>query len=676
MQDWWRYEQWGAELETVLLRERQAGTTLTFFVDDGELHRHFSSSQEQPVESLVRAVGSKCQSESRSDLFGPVKRMMATWRLGDQTQPPPCLPLLALTVVAATEMRLEGGFSARAFYPRLVDLLKRGGLHVTPEQLSHSFDDVPPMWKALARWLERDASRGVLTLTPHAKFTRIGYSISQAIIRGSDRARLTTFFQSIGLQPNDPIDEGQLLTALRLWSTRGRGFTKRFEAAVNSDEALELVLPTLVSLAATWDGHVVATSGRRFLLIGLSLDLDEWSADWGLRVQQGLDADTLTFSDGSTVQLTVSEDGFTLYNTRGSFPPVRTTIGHKFDAEGRSTFAMYKPKAVTVLAYDLREARWIESAGIEPFTECVLVVSARRYPEVQSILRRAADDGWVEIRPDQTSSLIPGHVIVRNVSFNSREKFESAMSLTNPDLGEQIRPDPAPVPRLANGLKIDLGVSAGDHYIAGGEPDLILPLGETPRKIEVSLDGVETGLTTSDFPVPLRAITNLASAKHTVVADGRTLSFYVVDHLPDVSNFVRRSRGAGVGDWTDMLSEVRPNRRGTLVSVYGSATVWAIEYTGAARKVEKPPIPTWFGERGVGNPRSFAPVLDDRLAWLARTDGSRIIGLDRISSREPHFGHLDADSDALWQMIEVDADRFRHALLPIYLKAWKAKKSQ
>lgn len=597
---------------------------------------------------------------------------MAKWRLGTQDQPPPCLPLLALTVLAATEMRWEGGFSASAYYPRLVDLSERGGLAANRDQLSTSFDDIPPMWRALAEWLERQPDRGALAIPEYPNPARIGYSLSQAVIRGSDRARISTFFDAIDLEPGTQPHAEQLLRLLQLWAQRDRGLTRRFLAALGSSEADSLVLPTLMNLATAWDGNIVSTGGRRFLRFKLLLDLDEWKADWGLPLQEGLESDSVTFTDGSVVTLSRPDVGRRFYEFSGPIPSVQSTVGHRMEAEGESSYALYTPKDVTVLSYDFSEAMWVEVAGIEPFTDCILVIVCHRYSEVETVLREAADAGWSALRVRQDNQLIPGHVIVRNVVFTNEKRFAEALKGKDQILRDQIRPDPSPVPRLANGLKLRMPYATTKNYLAGGEPELILPMAGEPRQVDVTLNDLRQSFWTSDFPIPLRANSNLAPGKYTLVADGRALVFHIHDHAPDVSEVVDLEDERVLRDWTENLSTGEFGRR-KLLNVAGRATVWAVEFTGRATRVCKPHIPSWFSEAKLPEPTYFDPMPNERVAWFVKVDGSRVLNIERVASKPPNFSRLDSASESLWRLIAAsDTTQYAAALLPSYLKAWSS----
>lgn len=680
MTDMWNYDDWQRALAEEFVTSTRSNDPITMFIDQVEMSRLFSSVQPDPVVSLSRAVMDRCRLDLRSNVFGPIKLLMAQWRSGTRQGPPPCLPLLALTVIAATEMRWEGGFTPSAYYPRLVELTERGGLCADREQLSASFDDVPPMWISLVSWLDGQPDLGKLAFPKRPTPARIGYSLSQAIVRGSDRARISSFFDAIGLEPGSDPPAEQLLRLLRLWAQRDRGLTRRFLAALDSPEAVALVLPTLMNIASAWDGNVVTTSGRRFLRFRLALDLDEWTATWELPVQEGLETDSLVFSDGSVVAMTRLDSGSRFYELSGPVPTVRSTIGSRMEASGDTSFALYNPKDVTVLAYDLREARWIEVPGIEPFVECILVIAADRYSEVQAILREAADTKWSPLPPTQDKPLIPGHRIVRNVHFDNEHRFTAALSGKDEILRDQIRPDPSPQPRLANGLKLRNPHAGANNYLAGGEPDLLLPMAGKSRRVDVTFESrrIDGSLNvscqsfpTSDFPIPLRAKTNLEPGKHTLVADGRTFVFHIHDHAPDVSKIVDRDDTRSLQDWTENLPTGEFGRT-KLLNITGRATIWAVEFTGRAEKINKPRIPSWFADAEIPEPTYFVPTLSDRVVWLVKVDGTRVLNIERVASKPPNFRGLDPASESLWRLIAAsDTSHVTAALLPSYLKAWK-----
>ncbi|UNQ41320.1 hypothetical protein MPC38_08780 [Prescottella equi] len=666
----WSYDDWQRRLESSFLVSAGTSPTISFFVDSAELIKLYGAEQEDPATSLIRAVASQLALNKAFDLFARLKLRMARWRLDDQSSAPPVLPLLALSVLAATELHWETTLPANAYYQPVAELLARAGVRVETKHLASSFEDVPSMWEAVARWVEANPEIvGTIVLRKHKQYTRIGYSLSQAVIRGSDRARLTSFFDAIDLEADDIPEPEHMLRALRLWTARDRGFTTRFMVALLQDEAESLILPTVMQLARAWDGRVIATNGRRWLPVRLSIDLDEWAVSWAIRTESELKADTLTLDDGSRVDISWPEYG-PLYDVGGEMPPVASTISQPFKAVGDVSVARYSPKLVHVLAYDDRAARWVERSGIDPYETHLLVVAQARSQAVEQILRRGAERGWAIVKQRPEASLLPNWIIYRDVVFANGEAFKQAIAGTDISLTNAIRPDYSPVPRLANGLRLSIPLSGRHHYLQGGEPDLILPMEDSPRDVKVSLNGVAQAFRTSDFPIPLRATEPLPPGQHVLETEGRRLQFFVHSRMPGLGKAgPTRERDAGTA-WTDDVDtagsiDLRTLPRG------GRSFIWKLDDEGRARRVLEPEVPVWIASAGLPAPRRFSPDLSARDVWLVRVSGENLLGIERVGCSPPSFGELDYDSKQVWALVARRQDPVDDDLLLDYLAAWR-----
>ncbi|MDV6281495.1 hypothetical protein [Rhodococcus jostii] len=670
MSNAWSYDEWQRQLETDFITSVSSDSTISFFVDSDELRKLYGAAQVDPAESLTRAVASQLELGSESNLFVRLRRRLARWKLDSSPSAPPVLPLLVLSVLAATELQWDTQVASNAYYPRLAELFARVGVRVELAHLRHSFDDVPLMWEVVDQWVEGNPDVVArLSLRNHPYYRRIGYSLSQAVIRGSDRARLTSFFDAIDLDPTQMPDPDHLLRALQLWTTRERGFTKRFVVTVHSETAGQMIVPTLMQLASAWDGRVLATNGRRWLPIRLSLDLEEWSAGWVIRAQEGLKEDRLELENGARVDISWPEYG-PLYELDGDMPSVSKTIANRFKAAGHESLALHSPKSVHVLGYDDRAACWVECGGVEPYEEHVLVVAKSRQREVEQILHAGAERGSriVNQRPD--APLIPQWVIYRDVVFADSDAFSRAIDGKDRTLTNDLRPDHAPVPRLANGLPLKISLAGRHHYLQGGEPDLVLPMGEKSRTVAVSLDGSSQTFRTSDFPIPLRATEPLPVGRHVLEIEGRRLEFHIHAGMPELGRAGAIRDESELRSWTD---ELRTPVKATPRSLPrgGHAEMWTIDYTGVASRVVVPEIPAWLAESGLPTPRRFEPKTCERDVWFIRVSGNSVLGVTRIGTRSPDFRELDPKSHHLWTLILRTQTGSADPLMTNYLRAWK-----
>lgn len=664
----WTYDEWQIQLAKQYLEPMPTPVPITLSIDREELQRNFGADQDDPAVSLTRAVASKLSLRQPTGVFD--RLLWEEARVEPQPGPPPYLPLLALTILAASEMGGNNEFAPHAYYARLDDLFVAADTRVDMKYVEDSFDAVRQMWEKLASWVTSQPNLGSLTARNHGRHTKIGYSTSQALVRRSDRARLTSFFAAIDLSADGVPSEQQMLNALQLWCLRDRGFSRPFVKAIRDRDPDGQILPVLMQTAQTWDGNVVSASGRRWLPILLAVDLAEWTASWQIRWRPGLRADSLVVDDGKAVSLSEPDYG-DLFQLSGSLPPIAQSVGTHFKATGEESVAMHKPKDVYILAEDPRAAMWIEVPGLEPDEEHLLVVAPSRQAEVDAFLRAAAGVyshdrrrmSWL----GADNTLVPGWLIYRDCAF-SKDALEKAITLVGRSLISKLRPDHPPIPRLVNGLKLPVPFGRSKIYISGGEPDLLLPVGDGQRSVTACLDGASTQLLTSDFPITLRAMTSLEPGEHRLAVDGHVLTFRMAAVAPDFS--VGSAREVAVTPWSAEVDSA--SARGPDLVARGRLTeLWAVDFTGHAQLIEEPEAPRWLKEFGPGSPLSYQPALKAEIVFLVSVLRQRVRSVELVSARPPAFRHVDEDSAALWKLIDLTWPAARStSLVADFIAAW------
>ena len=123
--DPWSWETWAFELREHYFSRNFAGEPVTLSVDREELEVIAKGRLADPVDSLSAAVRSQVMPNFR---FGPVRRATDRWFRNQQREENPealcpSLPLLALNVLAASEMTSSGGQGAPNFYVPLRRML-------------------------------------------------------------------------------------------------------------------------------------------------------------------------------------------------------------------------------------------------------------------------------------------------------------------------------------------------------------------------------------------------------------------------------------------------------------------------------------------------------------------------------------------------------------------------
>ena len=151
--------------------------------------------------ALLRTVRPKLSLGDERHFFEPVRLDAVMWHsLRTTAAAPPFLPVLALTVLAASRMDESEAVAAFNYYHRLKEVLD-----ITFDPGPAFRDAVAQMFVMLDEWLtlHKGHFRGVSTISAHPQPAHVGYPLSQVLFRQSDRRQLTRFFRMYGLRPED-----------------------------------------------------------------------------------------------------------------------------------------------------------------------------------------------------------------------------------------------------------------------------------------------------------------------------------------------------------------------------------------------------------------------------------------------------------------------------------------
>jgi len=275
------YQHWQAALESEFFGPNAGGRTVLFHVDDGAAE--LIAEKYSLDVSLVEAVRSELRLDGNLPPYGKVafgarqhNRLPVP-----QATAPPTLPLLAVTVLAASRMVSDENFRSNAYYPRLAEVLTGRHDHDAEQIVHRDFSDVAEMWRQLDRWLDTwDGARGTSTIIDHHRLVLIGYPLSQCLLRGYDRELIERMFSLVGYAPRSAADRMELLDATRKWAAHGRGFSHPLERAIADPRQHGLVGGLLQRLLAEWDGSVRERTGRRVGRLRLAADVDAGCLYW------------------------------------------------------------------------------------------------------------------------------------------------------------------------------------------------------------------------------------------------------------------------------------------------------------------------------------------------------------------------------------------------------------
>lgn len=669
----WSYEVWQQEIAAAFLSPRPHPAPVVLFLDDEETHRLWPARQ-HPAEDLGAAVSGAMSWRHPDRLFEPITTQVTHWRRGLRDEPPPCLPVLAASVLAASRMGHDQQGPTHAYYLRLAQLLTSGGNADTVRtQLAHAFGAVAAMWRELHEWINAHRELiGPSTIRSHHHYTQIGYPLSQALARSADRQRLTSFFDAAAVRSLGVPEPGVLLGFLRVWASRPRGLSRQFLRTLDNASLEEMLGALVHRLATDWDGHVRVAGGRRRLPLCAAVKLDSWSCHWAVSTVDGVDEDTLTFPNGGTVRLSRPDYG-RLYRMDGQFPAVATGLADGLTASGSHCVAECHQREVVVFREDPHTGLWVSEPSLEPFDEHLVAVRPSRQTEIEAALATAADPGWQRLTQQPGRALLPGWVIYRNVTLSYPDTFELAASVLSPELAHGLRPDPPPRPRLVNGLPLAAHLGRA-HYLIGGEPDLLLPVGAEPRHVDASLDGAAQNppFQATGFPIPLRGH-QLSPGRHEVIADGEVLAFDLHERspAPGVTDSAAAADVHGPETTSPGYPAMQEEEPYPRLVRRGPAQAWILDSRGAARQLVEPARPSWMTDRDVPESCYYEVVPGPCDSWLVEFRSGTWRAPRRLHPLPPEFSSLDSESAAVWRWLAQITAESEDPLWRRYLQAWR-----
>ncbi|SVC92182.1 uncharacterized protein METZ01_LOCUS345036, partial [marine metagenome] len=216
----WNYEDWSELLFQTFFSEENGGEDILFAIDDPVLAKISALSEEGEdggADSLARAVKSKISNRWRLGNISPAVRAWERERKGAH----PALPVLALTILAASRMAADGNYAAHNYYVPLRRLLDP---HDSGRGAPGDFPtEILGLWTSVRGWSEVDLEGryGILKADmTGGHFPYIAPALQHAFLRNSDLHRLDAFFRVLGLEPaSEPPVGSELRRALKSWTS-------------------------------------------------------------------------------------------------------------------------------------------------------------------------------------------------------------------------------------------------------------------------------------------------------------------------------------------------------------------------------------------------------------------------------------------------------------------------
>lgn len=640
----WDYDQWQSELDRVLLRGRNNTDPVVLFVSREMLEENFPYFK-APLESLARAVLNAMRPDSPTKAFAPMRQRLMVWEKSSRTSVPPVLPLAALTVAAAADMGADDRGGPLMYYGRLQEIL---GEHVTAQQLSNSFEDVVWMWRTLSQWITEQPWLGPSTILEDTHLSRIGFARSQAVISKQDAANLRDFFFTIGRGKLDDLTPRQLLSELMRWNRKFKRLSRVLTRTLEGDQTgpgMKLLVSVLPLLARRWDGRPKEHQTQAQLRIQIRLDLDAWTARWVVPRRQGIDA--LDVVDASGRELSLRSVGVgSFYRSIGLPDSVASSIDSSHKWATADARIQMKPRKVWMFAVDAVSGDWVSTNVLEPFDEIALLIREDQAADFCGILDAVGVQGYKRIGGSR--QIVNGWDLFLRVNLS--DNAEDTRIIEWLGYGRASLEESAEAPRLVNGLRVR-SHSGVEVYVAGGEPDLVVPA--TPfGTYSISLDGSdEMELRANGSALPLHKLVAPGPASHFIfINDSHILEFETI--AVDDANLVAANdvQVPVTGSNIDILD---PDQERIILA--RSAGHWTVTRNGMITQIVAPKIPAWLSNAGYTNEYRFDAEVPADAVWLVTIRREAILSIKKLGAGDVEL-NLAAmeDSEEEWKFLARD----------------------
>ncbi|MGW5200757.1 hypothetical protein [Streptomyces spiralis] len=637
------YKQWHEVLSAKFFGAGSALRSTVLYVDS-EVERELA---DRIGTGLARAVADELNwSDPDRPLFSRIQRECELWDQRGIQGPPPSLPVLALSVLAATRMASSDGMLKTNFYGRWIQLFGEQPSSSRANKLVHAFEDVAVMWEELDTWLEQTGGLyGTSTVSTDEFYWKIGFPISQALVRGSDRQVLTRFFAATRLRPHNPdgMSSRELLRRLRVWTAgRDRRLSPRLmeELASAPDTGDTLIASLVKRLADAWDGtlHEPEREHRR-RAIGLRLVVADRGRrlEWLAEACDGIDETRVTVPGGRTFTLHKGYGG--VYEGLESLHPSWQQLGHGLHLEGDDLVLEWAPQEVVLLRLHPHLGDWVSTEYFEPGEQHWILAADSAVRAVRSMVDAL---GGRTVR--EAPAPVPGWKLFKGVRAVNGLAFARTLDRGG-DHAHVLEPQIRHRAALSGGLRITpeyrTGGKVAGHFLRHGAPDLLLPASDSPDgRVEVVLDGRTERLRADPrVPFPL-CMVPLEEGEHRVGTADSTQVFTLHDGLheglpPSTGTLGYACNGTARPELSDAVdsetairgAEAPCSIRLPRIELLRSSVLEAVllDPHGGVRRAKQQPIPAWMASRLPT--QALGPCLEvevpDGYVWLVYRTAAR-----------------------------------------------------
>lgn len=181
---------------------------------------------------------------------------------------PKCIAFLALCVLAAHRMHSDGEVTAKAYYPRLAEIL---GFNDCAYPQGFNTDEFEKLWIILNKWLQQKKLALLAMPEENTGAKRyIAFPLTHVPLRQVDIEKLPEFFAWAGYTPGQIAPVNKLEADILRWGNRY--FTVPGRKAL-ADKRLKAVIAQVNNELELWDGAVNDSYGRRSASVEILLDI-------------------------------------------------------------------------------------------------------------------------------------------------------------------------------------------------------------------------------------------------------------------------------------------------------------------------------------------------------------------------------------------------------------------
>ncbi|MFF4971032.1 hypothetical protein [Streptomyces sp. NPDC001083] len=509
------YDGWNCTLAEHFFAIREAATPVYLSVDDGLLADLLTSRSKVPI--ALPAAADDFQAAIRSVVFGRdpfegIASRARQWRRNGAVGTPPFIAVLASTVLAAARMNRSATTSVGRFsyYGPLRELL---GLH-EGSGMPDGYDViVPTLWGHLKWWLteHEGGRRGLPSAIPHPTQVNIGWSLSQAVLVGSDRVQVGLFLSAIGAQPGDSVPEAELLARFQEWVRLNRPST-RIQRALASTELRPILASILQQELTHYDGLPRNASGLPCVPLSLTTDTGGFPYGIAARIPSHLRLESLNLN-GDVIRVPSGAEWLPL-----APPDQKLTPGSTLELDADAATLTLPARDLYVFQANDLVGKWTSVNAAELGVPHRVLVKNSSAAQAEAVMLAC---GSAAVRRPRRVQVPPGWTLFSG--------YTPARSARATGIFGPLVPLHQQLARLSGGLRIDGGRQT---FLLGYAPDLVLPVSPNSHPPTVTVNGVPlppvSPAATDTITIQLADLVHSAGEHHIEVGN-RKLTFTLIE---------------------------------------------------------------------------------------------------------------------------------------------------